>query len=131
AVKLDIAIVWRGKTELAHFEKAVRGLAHAELNAVNAIPPARGLGYLTTPLFDLQPELRGLVDMGLERTRLVKQRDTLAQGVENLSRQLASENFRVRAPEKVVAEAEQTLAERRRQLAEAEAGLQSLAELAG
>ncbi|HEY7837413.1 MAG TPA: valine--tRNA ligase [Terriglobales bacterium] len=131
AVQLDIAIVWRGKTKLAHFEKAVRELAHAELHAVTAIPPVRGLGYLTTPLFDLQPELRGLVDMALERTRLVKQRDTLAQGVENLSRQLASENFRARAPEKVVAEAEQTLAERRRQLAEAEAGLQSLAELAG
>ena len=103
--------------------QTLAGIETVEL-APSISPQSLGLG--TAADYDLQLDLRGAIDIAAERTRLQKERDTLARGVENAQRQLASESFRARAPQKVVEETERKAAELARQLAQAESSLQAL-----
>ncbi|MGH9541630.1 MAG: hypothetical protein ACRD2H_07080, partial [Terriglobales bacterium] len=121
------AIVWRGAVALERIAAAAAALAGLERLEETTAIAERKLGYLTTPAFDLQPDLSGLVDIEAERRRLDKERATLAQGVAQLEKQLAGASFRERAPTAVVAEAERLLAERRRQLGEVAVSLEQLA----
>ena len=105
---------------------AIRTLAGIETVELAPSISPQSLGLGTAADYDLQLDLRGAIDIAAERVRLQKERDTLARGVENARRQLASESFRARAPQKVVEETERKAAELARQMAQAESSLQAL-----
>ena len=127
---LRIAVAWRGQErQLPAIQAAAQALANAELVPVERIA-AQGLGFVTTPGFDLQPELRGLVNLDAERQRLEKERATHATRLATAQAKLASEGFRQRANPGVLAETERIAAELARQLEHADASLRALAEMA-
>ena len=73
--------------------------------------------------------MAGLVEVDKERKRLTKQRDQLVKDVEGLSKRLSSPGFAGKAPPEVVAEAQQTLADKQEQLAAVSASLLDLTAL--
>ena len=66
-----------------------------------------------TPQFDLRIAYGETVDVQAELARLRKEKERLAKDIESKQSRLADETFRSRAPAKIVAQMEATLAERR------------------
>ncbi|MHB8734416.1 MAG: valine--tRNA ligase [Terriglobales bacterium] len=87
---------------------------------------AEGVGRVSTPDYDLRLDLRGAINLDGEKQRLVKERDNVAKALANTERQLASETFLARAPEKIVADLRGKQAEYRGQIKQLEANLAAL-----
>ena len=91
-------------------------------------PPSKQGGMLRhSPEFDLRVPLADAVDRDADRRRLEKEREQLRRRSEALHRQLENPGFRQRAPQQVVAGAEQRLKESLLQQQKIEDTLASLA----
>ncbi|HEY7856273.1 MAG TPA: hypothetical protein VIC32_07500, partial [Terriglobales bacterium] len=95
-------------------------IERVETIAANAPLRATAGGY------ELQLDLGEAFDAGAERERLRKEATLLTQGVANLRAKLESASFKSKAPQAVVEETERLLAERQRQLTQAQAALDGL-----
>ena len=70
--------------------------------------------------------LEGVIDIGLERTRLAKDRDKLAAEAKKMGQKLANADFVSRAPEEVVSENRERLAAMQSEITRLEAALERL-----
>jgi len=105
--RLKLEIATRGEKTRPWLEANLNFLQPlAGLEAVTFVPAiaAEGVGRVSTPDYDLRLDLRGAIDLGAEKLRLAKERDSVAKALAGAERQLASETFLARAPEKIVAE---------------------------
>jgi valyl-tRNA synthetase len=89
-------------------------------------PPERSA---SKPLegMEVHVDISAFFDVGAERTRLEKERDSLAKFVDSLTAKLSNENFVSRAPANVVEEQRSKLSEVREQLQSVETALAKLA----
>ena len=83
----------------------------SRLTLLEQPPPKQGGVLRHSPEFDLRVPLADAVDQDAERRRLEKEREQLRRQHESLRRQLENPGFRQRAPQQVVAGAEQRLKE--------------------
>ncbi len=99
----------------------------SRLTLLEQPPPKQGGVLRHSPEFDLRVPLADAVDQDAERRRLEKEREQLRRQHESLHRQLENPGFRQRAPQQVVAGAEQRLKENLLQQKKIEDTLASLA----
>ncbi|HXR97513.1 MAG TPA: valine--tRNA ligase [Terriglobales bacterium] len=111
-----------GKLEWTMVEALARVSALERVETIAANAPLRA----TAGGYELQLDLGGAFDAGAERDRLRKEATVLTQGVANLRAKLESASFKSKAPPAVVEETERLLAERQRQLTQAQAALDGL-----
>jgi len=83
----------------------------AGLDAFETVSGRLGTGAYVTSAFDLQLVHEKHVDLGAERSRLVKERARLEEALERVRKQLENRNFTARAPQDVVRAAEERRAE--------------------
>ena len=108
---------------------AIEQLARARpLHVVEAPEdaPSEGVVAAALPVGRVVLPLGGLVDAGAERARLGAQVERLSAEIGRLEAKLADEQFRTRAPARVVAREQERLAAARRQRAGVEGSLQEL-----
>jgi valyl-tRNA synthetase len=111
-----------GKLDWAMVEALARVSAIERVATIAANAPLRA----TAGGYELQLDWGEAFDAGAERERLRKEATVLTQGVANLRAKLESASFKSKAPQAVVAETERLLAERQRQLTQAQAALDGL-----
>ncbi len=88
-----------------------------------------GLGYAAATAFQIQLDLAGAIDVAGERQRLMRDLQTITKGYDSAVRQLGNEEFRQRAPQKVIQELErkqQDLGRQREQLEQSLRALETL-----
>jgi valyl-tRNA synthetase len=110
--------------EFYSLEPAVRALAESHRDPISRLAAlselrigavkleAAGGALRSTAQFDLRIAYGEAIDTKAELARLAKERDRLSRDIESKRARLADSTFRERAPAKVVADLEQTLAER-------------------
>ncbi len=110
------------------FRPAFERLAGVSRLTLLAEPPRKEGGVLRhSPEFDVRVPLADAVDVAAERRRLEKAREQLQRECDSLNEKLADPAFRERAPQQVVAGAEQRLRENLIQQQKIEDTLASLA----
>jgi valyl-tRNA synthetase len=111
-----------------HFRSAFERLAGVSRLTLLTRPPAKEGGLLRHTLdFDVRVALDTAVDREAERRRLEKEFEQLRREYDNLHRRLEDPSFRERAPQQVVAGAEQRLKQNLIQQKKIEETLASLA----
>jgi valyl-tRNA synthetase len=107
--------------------EAIRRLARAsDVSAlVGAVPKAAAQAVLDEATIVLP--LEGLIDIQLERTRLVKERDKLLADAKKIGQKLANADFVSRAPEEVVVENRERLEAAQSEVARLQVALDRLA----
>jgi valyl-tRNA synthetase len=121
---------------------AVRALADANRDSIARLATLSELRIAATKLeaadgalrstaqFDLRIAYGEAIDAKAELTRLAKERERLSRDIESKRARLADTTFRERAPAKIVADLEQTLAERQVELAKAIERIKEMEKLA-
>jgi valyl-tRNA synthetase len=108
---------------VAHIHAAsIRELARVELELHHSAAPKLEGAVRSTPEFDLVLEVP---QVEIPRERLVKENEQLEKLIASSERQLSSEDFLKKAPEKVVATIRQKKSEYESQLAKNRAALQA------
>ena len=101
----------------------IRRLARAsELRALEGEVPGGSAQALVDEATVVMP-LAGVIDVAVERARLMRERERAAAAAEKLARKLADADFVARAPEEVVEENRERLAAARAELARLDAAL--------
>jgi valyl-tRNA synthetase len=106
--------------------EAIRRLARAsEIRALDgAVPKGSAQAVLDEATIVLP--LEGLIDIGVERSRLTKERDKLAVEAQKVAQKLGNTDFVSRAPEEVVAENRERLVTGEAEIARLQAALDRL-----
>lgn len=94
------------------------------------VAPPQPHAVVHLPGMDVYVDLKGFIDVRVERAKLEKQKAELGQLIEGKMKKLANRNFVERAPAEVVQREQDTLAQLRQQLAAIETALTELASLA-
>jgi valyl-tRNA synthetase len=109
----DIAI--RALAE-AHRDSISRLATLSDLRIAGTMLEAAGGALRSTAQFDLRIAYGEAIDAKAELARIAKERERLTRDIESKRARLADATFRERAPAKIVADLEQTLAERQVEL---------------
>ncbi len=118
-----------GQAAWARNETMIKRLARVEsLDKVGTFP--KGTASIPAPGATFGLPLEGLIDIDAEKARLQKSLDKLNKEIGGLNGRLNNPKFAASAPEDVVAEARQNLAERQSEADQLQAALDRLAEMA-
>ena len=120
----------------ANFSTAARLQRHealimrlARVEAINlARAPLKGAAQILVGEATVSMPLAGIIDMDAERARLGKDRDKAAKEIARIEAKLGNEQFMAKAPEEVVAEQRERLAEETQLRERIEAALARLAD---
>ena len=97
-------------TRLQRYEALIMRLARVEvINLARA--PLKGAAQILVGEATVSMPLAGIIDMDAERTRLAKDRDKAAKEISRIQAKLGNEQFMAKAPEEVVDEQRERLAE--------------------
>jgi valyl-tRNA synthetase len=113
------------RQRLASYGELARTLAR--LSAIDEVEaPAKGAAPFVAGGATFALQVADFVDLAAERARLTKEIGTLASDIERTAKKLANPDFVARAPEEVVEENRERLAEAEASKAKLEAALQRL-----
>ena len=101
----------------ANLDGILRLALLTELKISDAKLPQTDGAIRSTSLFDVRITYTETVDVAAECARLKKEQDRLAKNIASKESQLGNDNFRSRAPEKIIRDMESLLAEQRIELA--------------
>ena len=101
----------------ANLDGILRLALLTELKISDAKLPQSDGAIRSTSLFDVRVTYTETVDVAAECARLKKEQDRLAKNIASKESQLGNDNFRSRAPEKIIRDMESLLAEQRIELA--------------
>jgi valyl-tRNA synthetase len=110
----------------ANLDGIMRLALLTELKISDAQLPQSGGTVRSTSLFDLRIIYEETVDVAAECARLKKMQEQLTKNIASKESQLSNDNFRSRAPEKIIRDMETLLAEQRIELAKASERLSQL-----
>ena len=101
----------------------------ARVETINlAHAPLKGAAQILVGEATVSMPLAGIIDMDAERARLAKERDKAAKEIARIEAKLGNEQFMAKAPEEVVAEQRERLAEATQLRERIEAALARLAD---
>ncbi|MGB7434698.1 MAG: valine--tRNA ligase [Candidatus Acidiferrum sp.] len=101
---------WARGVIAANKDGIVRLAVLSELAVLSQKLPEGGGATRSTAEFDLRiPYVADIVDVAAERTRLNKEMEGLRKAIASKENQLTNDTFRSRAPEKIIAQMEETL----------------------
>ncbi len=110
---------------LQRHEALIMRLARVEtINLAHA--PLKGAAQILVGEATVSMPLAGIIDMDAERARLAKERDKAAKEIARIAAKLGNEQFMAKAPEEVVAEQRERLAETTQLCARIDAALARL-----
>jgi valyl-tRNA synthetase len=112
---------------LPHDAEVIKLLLNAETLEVNAVfQPGKGTPTCRTALGDLFLPLEGLIDVAAETARLTKELEKIEAEITKVEQKLNNPNFTQKAPQKVLDEQKQRLAEWRSKRDHARSALEML-----
>ena len=101
----------------------------ARVEAINlAHAPLKGAAQILVGEATVSMPLAGIIDMDAERARLAKERDKAAKEIARIEAKLGNEQFMAKAPEEVIDEQRERLAEATQLLERIDAALARLAD---
>ncbi len=110
-VKLSVSeAAFATAARLQTYEALITRLARVEtINLAHA--PLKGAAQILVGEATVSMPLAGIIDMDAERARLAKERDKAAKEIARIEGKLGNEQFMAKAPEEVIAEQRERLAE--------------------
>jgi valyl-tRNA synthetase len=114
-----------GKTRAARAEDALKRMARVSDLQFADTPPAQSVQIVVRGQVACLP-LAGIIDFAAEKKRLMTERDKLAKDMEGTRRKLDNPDFVARAPEEVIEENRERLAEAENRIARIDEALKRL-----